>query len=54
MATTSKLGYGNAENLDTAITNGIIDTVYDPASSNTNVTPGCGWRCFRQADGRTY
>lgn len=38
MATTSKLGYGNAENLDTAITNGIIDTVYDPASSNTNVT----------------
>ena len=25
MATTSKLGYGNAENLDTAITNGIID-----------------------------
>ena len=25
MAITSKLGYGNAENLDTAITNGIID-----------------------------
>ena len=25
MATTSKLGYGNAENLDTAIANGIID-----------------------------
>ncbi len=25
MATTSKLGYGNAENLDAAITNGIID-----------------------------
>lgn len=25
MATTSKLGYGNAESLDTAITNGIID-----------------------------
>lgn len=25
MAATSKLGYGNAENLDTAITNGTID-----------------------------